>query len=97
MLLFVKILLVLLILLWLPELVSGGRKKRRKEIRTVKQHSHRNRLECESDCSSLIPEEAMDCIQQCVSSDCYQEIYGDSPLEPGEMDLDRANRMAALT
>lgn len=97
-LLFVKLMLVIIILLWLPQLVTSRRSSRKKKLlKTLKKHTHRNRLECEVEClDELLPEEAMNCIYQCWSIDCYQQIYGGPssfPLEPGEIDLERASMM----
>lgn len=97
MVLFVKILFVLVILFMLPSMVDGGRRKREKRNRranTVSGIVHRKRQSCEADCMEHIiyAEEAMNCIQECVSSTCFQEIY-ETPLEPGEIDLDKANRL----
>eukprot|EP00980_Cylindrotheca_fusiformis_P008096 scaffold1725_cov69-Cylindrotheca_fusiformis.AAC.1 len=94
-LLLVKILLVLIILLWLPSLVDGrsrtarGSKRRKKNASAQVYHK---RLVCEADCIDLYPEEAMNCILECVSPSCYSQIY-DTPLEPGEIDLDKAGRL----
>lgn len=41
-------------------------------------------------CIQFLPEEAMNCVQLCISPMCYQEVYGDDPLEDGEIDVDRA-------
>lgn len=42
---------------------------------------------CEKkDCGTLVPEEAYNCVNKCVSSACYEEVYGDNPLEDGEID-----------
>ena len=40
----------------------------------------------------LIPEENMNCVNQCTSPHCFGEIYGEDkggPLEDGEVDYDR--------
>lgn len=99
MVLFVKILLVLLILFMLPSMVEGSSNRRRKRQKKRRANSpagivYRKRLECEADCMEHImyAEEAMNCIQECVSPTCYQEIYK-APLEPGEIDLDKAGRL----
>ncbi len=82
----VKILLVLVILLLLPRLVTSSRRQ------TTKQLASRNRLECEVDCLEYIPEESMNCIFKCMSKACYSSVYGDSPLEPGEVDVKRMDK-----
>eukprot|EP00953_Heterococcus_sp_UTEX-ZZ885_P039117 20066-Heterococcus_DN1.PRE.3 len=55
------------------------------------------RCELES-CSQFVPEEAMNCLHQCISPACYQSIYAAEPvrrlahsfLEDGEVDLARS-------
>lgn len=96
MVLFVKILFVLIIIFMLPSLVDGKRKreKKRRRANSVAGIVYRKRLECEADCMEHIKyaEEAMNCIQECVSPICYNDIY-DTPLEPGEIDVDKALRL----
>ena len=93
-LLLVKILLVLVILLLLPKLVKARSKL---NYRNKKQRRHAEvvlndaRMSCEMNaCVHFIPEEAMNCVQLCLSPACYQKVYGDEPLEDGEIDVDRA-------
>ena len=38
----------------------------------------------------FVPEEAMNCIHECRSPECYDILYGKDPLEPGQIDTDRA-------
>jgi hypothetical protein len=98
MLLFVKVMIIVLILLWLAPLVSSKKKrsKRRKNRkRTLKSEVHKSRLDCEMECLDLIPEEAMNCIFECWSPACFEELYGENndPLEPGEVDIERGQKM----
>ena len=97
----VKILLIILILLLLPRLVIAKRRSTARSRKNVqgKPRTHiatkvlqNTRLGCEMDepCASMIPEEAMDCIQRCSSPVCYEQIYATQPLEWGEIDIDRA-------
>ena len=92
----VKILLVLLILFLLPKLVYGKRAKynaRNKRRRGAEADFQSIRKACEYEiCSYLIPEESMNCVQVCISPACYQSMYGDEPLEDGEIDIERAKR-----
>jgi len=37
-------------------------------------------------CPAIKQELAINCINRCVSEKCYEEIYGQSPLEYGEID-----------
>jgi hypothetical protein len=60
--LFVKLFLIIVILLWLPSLVDGrsrtarsGIKSRRKQ--SVTGHVYRKRLDCEVDCMDNYPED----------------------------------------
>jgi hypothetical protein len=34
-------------------------------------------------------DEGMNCVYNCLSSECYNTIYGDNPLEDGEIDVVR--------
>jgi hypothetical protein len=45
------------------------------------------RAQCQrQECGKLVKEEAYNCVDRCVSPECYDEIYGDNPLEDGEID-----------
>lgn len=92
----VKILLVLLILFLLPKLVEGkgrGRFKKKNRRRRTEVIFYDTRQICEMEtCVGMIPEESMNCVQLCISPACYQEVYGDVPLEDGEIDIDRARQ-----
>jgi len=93
-LLLVKILFVLLILLLLPKLVQSKtkfnyRNRRQRQRTDVLLSDVRKSCEMQA-CVHFIPEEAMNCVQLCLSPTCYQTIYGDEPLEDGEIDIDRA-------
>ena len=49
-------------------------------------------MQCEEEClSQWLPEEAMNCINACRSSICFERIYAE-PLEPGQVDLDKADQ-----
>lgn len=87
-LLVVKILLVLLIFLLLPQMVESRRrhtkKKAFKEYRLI-------RHACHGVCRSRdFPEESGNCVAACLSPACFQQVYGTSPLEDGEIDWTRA-------
>jgi len=50
----------------------------------------RLRKGCEMDClSRYLPEEAMNCIHECQSPDCYIQVFNINPLEPGEIDIEK--------
>jgi hypothetical protein len=42
-------------------------------------------------CNNFLPDEAMNCVNNCTSAVCYEEVYGLMPLEDGEID-DRRSR-----
>jgi hypothetical protein len=98
-----KVLLVLLILFMLPKLVYGKKMKYnargaryRKANRRTGADIQSTRMTCEYEvCSFLIPEESLNCVQACISPVCYQGIYGDDPLEDGELDTNRAKEFDA--
>lgn len=86
----VKVLLVVVILFMLPKLVDShfqSRKRRRRsemEARILRTECYREK------CAHLIPEEALNCVFECVSSTCYSNVYASDPLEDGEVDVARA-------
>ena len=96
----VKVLLVLLILFSLPKLVTTQKTtkteaSKEKQQKPIFYELRVARFECQnnpiiSSCMELIPEESLNCIHQCMSESCYDTIYGTNPLEPGEIDIDRA-------
>uniref|UniRef100_A0A7S1VMC4 Uncharacterized protein n=1 Tax=Grammatophora oceanica TaxID=210454 RepID=A0A7S1VMC4_9STRA len=66
---------------------NAGSKRRKRIDMEVKART----VFCErEDCAHIIPEEAMNCINKCVSEQCFTEIYAAIPLEDGEIDLRRA-------
>jgi len=51
--------------------------------------------ECEQvACADADPEDAFmpreNCVQQCLSAECYQQVYAGNELEPGEIDTKRS-------
>lgn len=51
---------------------------------------------CEqSVCGHLVIDEANNCINECTSKVCYEEIYGSNPLEDGEFDTYRGKKFIA--
>jgi hypothetical protein len=84
----VKILFVLLILLLLPKLVQAKRKARKPRLGV---QARQLRQFCETDvCQGGFLEENLNCISFCISPACYEQVYGDGPLEDGEVDWPRA-------
>jgi len=88
----VKILFVVVILLLLPKFVVGT------NVHPGAKHPHlaRHRISLKSkectrvQCAEWLLEENMNCVNQCVDQECYTEVYGDQPLEDGEIDVIRA-------
>ena len=51
------------------------------------------RTKCQKQtCIQFIPEEAYNCVNNCTSSTCFDEVYGDMPLEDGEIDKERSRK-----
>ena len=51
--------------------------------------------ECEQiTCADVHADDAVmprdNCVQQCLSAECYQQVYADNELEPGELDTKRS-------
>ena len=90
---FVKILFVLLILLLLPKFVISKKPKNtNRRRRKVYQIYQMLQNDCETHpkkCGSLIPEESMNCVMNCMSPSCYESIFSKDPLELGEVDFER--------
>ena len=66
-----------------------GRERRIKNRRQLNREYYQIRSSCENespDCADVIFEESVPCITRCVSSACHDRVYGDIPLEPGEVD-----------
>jgi len=86
----VKICLVVVILLWLAPLVTGDNKNRQRHKRNeLKLRNLRSECQNTGACSLLVPEESLNCVNQCLSETCFAAIFGAKPLEDGEIDLVR--------
>jgi len=49
------------------------------------------RNECENKvCGNMLPDESYNCVNECISKLCYDEVYAKDPLEDGEIDNVRA-------
>lgn len=95
---FVKILFVATIILLLPKLVDA-----RRSSRPRRQHQKKKRFRqiqalrdyCLDECDDndigtiTLLEESLNCVYRCVSDDCYEDVYGNEPLEDGEIDMAR--------
>ena len=82
----VKIMFVLLILLLLPKFVFGINNGGYKGRRTERKFNAIAIMCARDNCADLLLEENMNCVNQCIDQGCYTEIYGDRPLEDGEID-----------
>ena len=52
--------------------------------------------ECEALCGQrLALDEAQNCIHRCTSPRCFEEVYGENPLEDGEVDNPRRRAFSA--
>ena len=48
---------------------------------------------CESNtCEEFIPDEAYNCVNKCLSEECFRKIYQENPLEDGEIDTARSRQ-----
>ncbi|CAM9376325.1 unnamed protein product [Scytosiphon promiscuus] len=69
----------------------SSKKKRKKTNDTV----HERKLACESQtCGHLLPLEAKNCVNECVSAACYRKTFAE-PLEDGEINLQLSKNFMA--
>ena len=88
----IKILFVLIILFLLPKLVEAKKRRKAPPQRSVVA-ARKLRQHCETHvCTGRPAEESVNCISACLSPACFAQVYGDNPLEDGELDFDRALR-----
>ena len=87
----VKVLFVLIILFLLPKLVEAKRKKTPPKRTVIEARKLRNLCENEV-CGAYLVEENLNCVSICLSPACYEKVYGENPLEDGELDFERAKR-----
>ena len=77
---------LLLLLLLAPP--TGA--KRRKGSSASAQHVNNRKRECEAEvCEDVHEDERGNCVLQCQSEQCFEEVYAAEPLEPGEIDMKR--------
>jgi hypothetical protein len=70
-------LLVVLLLALATDAKGRARKARTKGDRSWKQRKR----DCETDkCGDLVPDENMNCVNQCTSDECYDQIYAAEPV-----------------
>lgn len=82
----------------LPKLVTAKSRRNRKhkmflDLRSV-------RFDCQLESEENLcrtnngRDEVLNCVNECVSRLCYEEVYREKPLEPGEIDLERAKQFS---
>ena len=82
--------LVVTLLLFSSVVESSKRSKQQDKLWKTKKRT------CEQeDCVHLLPEEGMNCVNNCTSPACWTEIYGNEPLEDGEIDNKRNREFMA--
>ncbi|KAL8604640.1 hypothetical protein ACOMHN_013420 [Nucella lapillus] len=59
----------------------------RKKRDDKKYRSAKQRCEMSSECHGFWGVEQTKCVRMCISETCYKELYGDDPLEEGEVDV----------
>ena len=83
---------LLCLLVAMTDAKARSRKQRSKGDRSWKQRKR----DCEtSTCSNLVPDENMNCVNNCTSERCFAEVYGAEPLEDGEIDHERRRRFTS--
>ena len=61
---------------------------KRKKLDRVWRTKRRDCLESEK-CKLINKDENDNCVNKCTSPNCFNQIYGSEPLEPGEVDFRR--------
>ncbi|KAK7506027.1 hypothetical protein BaRGS_00002749 [Batillaria attramentaria] len=59
----------------------------RKKRDDKKYRNARQRCDMTSECQGIYGVEHTKCVRMCISEICYNELYGDDPLEEGEVDV----------
>ena len=78
----------------MPKFVEAKNKKRKKldrQVKSIKQNCIINLDEC----GRLIPEENLNCVSKCMSSNCYDLHFRENPLEDGEVNSVRWSQFEA--
>lgn len=82
---------VLVVCVLLSSVVAGPQAKKLTANNKVDRVWKSKKSSCEKDeCSKLVPEEAYNCVNKCISQDCFDEVYADNLLEDGEIDSARS-------
>ena len=56
-------------------------------MQKVEKSWKQKKISCErTTCSTYNIDEGMNCVYRCLSPECYNTIYGNNPLEDGEID-----------
>mmetsp|Transcript_31198 Transcript_31198/g.101743 ORF Transcript_31198/g.101743 Transcript_31198/m.101743 type:complete len:123 (-) Transcript_31198:41-409(-) len=96
-----RLALLLAVLLVLSLSAPADAKKggsRGKSQTAFEREMQERRLECDRSIRQAVPpskclDEAIvleNCVLRCISSTCYHQVYGDDPLESGEVDSQRS-------
>jgi hypothetical protein len=71
----------MLLILLLFQICESKKKNKKYQTHKIKKD------ECaKGECNHLTADIADNCVNKCISVDCYEKIYGRSPLEFGEID-----------
>jgi hypothetical protein len=92
-----SILFVVLLLFILTSITTSKRQTRHNNnnISQIDKIWRNKKSECQSSTCSRFPfHEGYNCVNECVSSKCYQSVYAKSPLEDGEIDVFRDRQFA---
>lgn len=87
---FVLLLLLLLDILSIVDARVEFQFKRytyRKKRDDKKYRTARQRCEMSAECQGIFGVDHTRCVRMCISETCYNELYGDDPLEEGEIDV----------
>ncbi|CAM9594026.1 unnamed protein product [Choristocarpus tenellus] len=84
---------VLSSLIYTPVDAKNSRAKTRKKEN--KNFVEKKRLCERGECVHLVPLEAQNCVNRCISQECYESIYAADPLEDGEIDTTRGKRFGS--
>jgi hypothetical protein len=56
--------------------------------------ARKQNCEASPECRDIIPAEAANCINKCVSESCFEAIFASDPLEDGEIDRIRDRKFS---
>mmetsp|Transcript_48347 Transcript_48347/g.105412 ORF Transcript_48347/g.105412 Transcript_48347/m.105412 type:complete len:114 (-) Transcript_48347:8-349(-) len=84
----------MLVLVLLATALAEGKPKKYPQ-HTSKVHWKKEGECSRGPCAGFHSDENDDCISKCVSNACHAEVFGEEPLEPGEVDRVRQSRFNA--